>query len=185
MAPGDEPDVAAMLEFALAHNGPVAVRFPKAAVETLARQFAPIEMGRAEVLRVGGDGVLIGCGTLVCACMKAAALLADEGLELGVINARFVKPLDTDTILRALREAPFVVTVEEGALAGGFGSAVLEAAADAGLDTSKLRRLGIPDRFIEHGSRDALLADLGLNAHSMAQVCRDLSVSRTGVAVEK
>ena len=79
-----------------------------------------------------------------------------------MINARFVKPLDCQTILRAVRECPLVVTVEEGALMGGFGSAVLEAATDAGLDTSRVHRLGIPDQFIEHGDRAELLAGLGL-----------------------
>ena len=87
-----------------------------------------------------------------------------EGFDLGVINARFVKPLDTDDDPPAVRECPFVVTVEEGALMGGFGSAVLEAASDAGLEAGRIRRLGVPDRFIEHGDRSELLAELGLDA---------------------
>ena len=94
---------------------------------------------------------------------------------MGVVNARFVKPLDTETILRAVRECGFVVTVEEAALAGGFGSAVLEAAAGAGLDTSRIRRLGIPDHFVEHGERDELLADLGLDVEGIASTCRLLN----------
>jgi 1-deoxy-D-xylulose-5-phosphate synthase len=183
MAPGDELDAVAMLDFALRHEGPVAVRYPKAAVETISRQAAPMELGRAEVLRAGGDGALIGCGTLVNTCLKAAVGLADEGLEIGVINARFVKPLDTETILHAVRQSPFVVTVEEGALAGGFGSAVLEAAADAGLDASKIRRLGVPDRFVEHGGRDELLAELRLDSQGIAQLCRQLAAGRVGVEV--
>ena len=77
--------------------------------------------------------MLIACGTLLGNCLKAAATLRDEGFGFGVVNARFVKPLDTATILRAIETAPVVVTVEEGALAGGFGSAVLEAATDTGL----------------------------------------------------
>ena len=109
------------------------------------------------------------------ACVEAADRLADDGLEVGVINARFVKPLDTQTILRTVQQSPFVLTVEEGALMGGFGSAVLEAASEAGLDTSKVRRLGIPDRFVEHGSREELLADLGLDGQGIAQACRQLA----------
>ena len=175
MAPGDEFDAAAMVEFALDHDGPVAVRYPKASAERIAREPAPVELARAEVLRSGGDGVLIACGTLVVDCLAAAERLADEGLDLGVINARFVKPLDTQTILRAVREHPFVVTVEEGALMGGFGSAVLEAACDAGLPLAKIRRLGIPDQFVEHGSRAELLADLGLDAAGIAESCRQMS----------
>ena len=134
-----------------------------------------MELGRAETLRHGDDGVLIACGTLVASCLRAAEQLAGEGLELSVINARFVKPLDAETIVRAVRGHPFAVTVEEGALMGGFGSAVLEAACDAGVNTALLRRLGIPDRFIEHGGRDELLRDLGLDVTGIAETCRQLA----------
>jgi 1-deoxy-D-xylulose-5-phosphate synthase len=99
--------------------------------------------------------------------------LAEEGLQIRIINARFLKPLDGKTILRAVRECRFVITVEEAALAGGFGSAVLEACADAGLDASHVRRLGIPDQFIEHGERGELLADLGLDAAGIVRACRE------------
>ncbi len=127
------------------------------------RRRAPLEFGRSEVIDWGADGVLIACGTLLGNCLKAAAQLREEGLDIGVINARFIKPLDTETILRAVESCPLVVTVEEGALMTGFGSAVLEAVSDAGLNTSHVRRLGIPDRFIEHGERGELLAALGLD----------------------
>ena len=116
--------------------------------------------------------MLIACGTLLGACIQAADRLAEDGIDFGVINARFVKPLDTATILRAVAECPLVVTVEEGVLMGGFGSAVLEAASEAGLDTSRIRRLGIPDQFVEHGSRNELLADLGLDAAGIVRACR-------------
>jgi 1-deoxy-D-xylulose-5-phosphate synthase len=175
MAPGDELDAAAMVCFALRHAGPTAIRYPKAAAETIRRQAAPLELGRAELMRPGRDGTLVACGTLLSTCLKAADRLAGEGLEVGAINARFVKPLDTETILRAVRECPFVVTVEESVLMGGFGSAVLEAASDAALDTGRIRRLGIPDQFIEHGGREELLADLGLDAHGIARTCRGLA----------
>jgi 1-deoxy-D-xylulose-5-phosphate synthase len=118
--------------------------------------------------------MIVSCGALLPACLEAVQSLAEEGLHVGVINARFIKPLDTETVFRAIRSSGFVVTVEEAALAGGFGSAVLEAAADAGLDTRNLRRLGIPDHFIEHGERSELLADLGLDAAGIAATCRAL-----------
>ncbi|MGO9360044.1 MAG: transketolase C-terminal domain-containing protein [Xanthobacteraceae bacterium] len=89
--------------------------------------------------------------------------------------ARFVKPLDTRAILQAVRELPFVVTVEEGCLTGGFGSAVLEAASDAGLDTSHVRRLGVPDQYIEHADRSELLANLGLSSRGIAETCRKMA----------
>ena len=111
-------------------------------------------------------------GTAAGECVQAAEKLAEEGVELAVINARFVKPLDTRAILQAVREQPFVLTVEEGCLMGGFGSAVLEAANAAGLETSHIRRLGIPDRFVEHADRAELLADLGLSSTGIAETCR-------------
>ncbi len=174
MAPGDEADLPRMLEFALAHDGPCAIRYPKASAFTLERTPAPIELGRSEVLRTGADGCIIGCGTLVRRCLAAADALFAEGLEVGVVNARFIKPLDAESIIAAIHDLPWVVTVEEAALAGGFGSAVLEAAAEAGVDASRVRRLGIPDRYIEHGERDELLADLGLDAAGIAAACREL-----------
>jgi hypothetical protein len=125
----------------------------------------------------------VACGALVPAAVEAARLLRDEGLNVGVINARFVKPLDSETILRAVRDCGFVITVEEAALAGGFGSAVLEAAADAGLDTSRVRRLGIPDQFIEHAERSELLADLGLDAAGIAAACRVMFQTNVGRAI--
>ena len=175
MAPGDARDLPAMLDFALQTDGPCAIRYPKAAAEEIEREVSPVELGRSEVLHWGADGCLVACGALLPRCLAAAEQLRDEGLDVGVVNARFVKPLDTETILRAVRECGFVVTVEEAALAGGFGSAVLEAAADAGLDTSRIRRLGIPDHFVEHGERDELLADLGLDVEGIASTCRLLN----------
>jgi 1-deoxy-D-xylulose-5-phosphate synthase len=175
MAPGDEHDLPAMLEFALAHDGPAAIRYPKAPLEAIDRPAAPVELGRAEVLHSGEEAMLVACGTLAAECMKAADALRNEGLDIGVINARFVKPLDRDVLLHAVENCGFVVTVEEGALVGGFGSAVLELASDAGLDTSRIRRLGMPDRFVEHGERGELLRDLGLDAAGIIRVCRQLT----------
>ena len=175
MAPGDVTELPAMLQFALSHDSPCTIRYPKAPAVTVDRELAPIELGRSEVIREGNDGCLVACGAMLHRCVEAADSLRESGLEVGVINARFIKPLDTVTILSAVKECGFVVTVEEGALAGGFGSAVLEAAADAGLDTSRIRRLGIPDFFVEHGERDELLADLGLDVTGIANTCRQLA----------
>ncbi|HWG43935.1 MAG TPA: 1-deoxy-D-xylulose-5-phosphate synthase [Gemmataceae bacterium] len=172
MAPGDELDVAPMLRFALSHSGPVSLRYPKANLERVDRPAAPVELGQAEVYEWGEDGVLIVLGTLFPLCVKAAAALREEGINIGVINARFAKPLDRATLLRAVEELPLVVTVEEGTLEGGFGSALLEAANGAGLDTSHIIRLGLPDRFIEHGERGELLADLGLDVTGICATVR-------------
>jgi 1-deoxy-D-xylulose-5-phosphate synthase len=174
MAPGDEVDLPQMLDLALKHEGPCAIRYPKGTAETIVGERAAVEFGKSEVLSWGEDGTIVCCGALVPGCLAAARKLREEGLEVGVVNARFVKPIDTETIFRAIRETGFVITVEEAALMGGFGSAVLEAASDAGLDTSRVRRLGIPDQFIEHGERGELLADLGLDATGIAASCRAL-----------
>ena len=175
MAPGDTLDLSSMIEFALSYDGPTAIRYPKAEAGKIERGGASVELGAAEVLRSGTDGAVVACGTLLTECGKAADRLQEEGLDIGVVNARFVKPLDTRTILRTVESYPFVVTVEEGALMGGFGSAVLEAASDAALPTDHIRRLGIPDRFVEHGERGELLADLGLQADGIAEACRQMA----------
>lgn len=184
MAPGDDLEVQGMLDFALSHEGPVSIRYPKTAVETVARELAPIELGQAEVLEWGRDGMIIAFGSLLGNCVKAAMRLRDEGLDIGVINARFVKPLDAETITRAISQSGFVITVEEGTLVGGFGSAVLEAANSAGLRTDHVYRLGIPDRFIEHAERGELLADMGLDVPGIITAARN-AAARLSVNEER
>jgi 1-deoxy-D-xylulose-5-phosphate synthase len=174
MAPADEHDVSQMLDLALRHEGPCAIRYPKAALPTISAKRTKLEFGKSEIISWGEDGAIVCCGALLPACLEAAALLHEEGLSVGVVNARFVKPLDREVLLRCVRECGFIVTVEEAALMGGFGSAVLEEVAGAGLNSSCVGRLGIPDRFIEHGERGELLADLGLDASGIAAACRAL-----------
>jgi 1-deoxy-D-xylulose-5-phosphate synthase len=159
-----------MIEFALGHDSPVSIRYPKAALVAIDREPQPIELGQAEILEWETDGMLLACGTLVASCLRAAERLREEhGLRVGVVNARFAKPLDKLTALKAIEECGFVLTVEEGCLAGGFGSAVLEAASDAGLSTAHVRRLGLPDRFVLHAERDEQLAEVGLDAEGIVR----------------
>ncbi len=174
MAPGDEADVRPMLQFALAHNGPISMRYPKANLETVERPAPPppIELGKAEVVSWGEDGCFVAFGSLLTNCATAAKKLRAEGIDMGVINARFVKPLDRETILKAVETLPLVVTVEEGTLEGGFGSAVLEAANAAGIDARNVVRCGLPDRFVEHGERGELLADCGLSVDKLVELVR-------------
>jgi 1-deoxy-D-xylulose-5-phosphate synthase len=173
MAPGDEADVAPMLNFALNHDAPTSIRYPKANLERHERTVAPIELGKAEVLDWGTDVIYVAFGTLLNSCLKAADELRNEGLSVGVINARFCKPLDREVILRALGDASVVVTVEEGTLEGGFGSAVLECANAAGLNATHVVRCGLPDRFVEHGERHELFAELGLDVPGLARAARE------------
>lgn len=170
IAPGDACDMARAFEFALTLDGPTAIRYPKTKAARIRREVAPFELGRAEVLRDGTDGAFVVCGGGI---LKTALDLAEDFargavpgrpvLNVGVVNARFVKPLDRERVLAPLRAGIPTVVVEENALAGGFTSAVLEAANDEGLDARFLLRKGVPDAFIPCGSRDEQLADAGLD----------------------
>ncbi len=175
MAPGDASDVEPMLEFALNHPGPTAIRYPKATAGIFDRPKQPIELGKSETMRWGIDGAIIACGAMLHQAMAAADELKEEGLDVAVVNARFIKPLDLRMLKQVFADCRFVVTLEEGALMGGFGSAVLEAACQHGWDTRCLKTLGLPDRYIDHGDRNELLAELGLDSRGVAQACRELA----------
>ena len=178
MAPGDARDLPAMLDLALSSEQPCSIRYPKTTAVEIDRPLAPLRIGEAEILRWGDDGMIICLGTLLPQCVAASEQLRKQGMDVGVINARFAKPLDQDLIGRALRTAPFVITVEEAALMGGFGSAVLELANQEQLDTRYVKRMGIPDQFVEHGDREELLADLGLNDEGIMHACQEMAERR-------
>jgi 1-deoxy-D-xylulose-5-phosphate synthase len=182
MAPGDEQDVIPMLDLALTHPGPTSIRYPKTGVATVARPSQQLELGKSEIYRWGEDGTFVAFGVQFVDCVKAAEQLQQEGIDVGVINARFLRPLDTETIHRAIEQTGFVITVEESTLNGGFGSAVLESANDAGLDTRNIRRLGIPDRFIDVGERSEQLAELNLDVQGLVRTARAMHQARVGGA---
>jgi 1-deoxy-D-xylulose-5-phosphate synthase len=184
MAPGDQQDIAPMIELAFRHSSPTAIRYPRANLEVVPRDVQPIELGQAEVLEWETDGMILSCGALLGTCMKAAERLRLRyGLRVGVVNARFVKPLDRAVACKAIEEAAFVLTVEEGCLSGGFGSAVLEAASDAGLAAGHVRRLGLPDRFVMHAERDEQLTEVGLDLEGIVRAAVDLARS-VGLAAD-
>jgi 1-deoxy-D-xylulose-5-phosphate synthase len=164
-----------MFQLAEQLQSPVALRYPRTTATEPNRQRAPLQLGKAEIVRRGEHGTIAICGAFVESALKAADILSQEGIAVGIVNARFVKPLDTETLLEPIRQGKFLVTMEEGMLSGGFGSAVLEAANEERLDTRKIRRLGIPDRYVEHGERSELLDDLGLNAANLVKVCREVT----------
>lgn len=174
MAPGDALDVAPMLDFALTHDGPASMRYPKAGAVELEREVAPCELGKSEVLEWGTDGMIVCFGSLLPDCIEAAQRLHEFGMRVGVINARFAKPLDREVILKVVDESGFMITVEENAFNGGFGSAVLECVNMAGRNSDRIRCLAIPDEFVEHGDRKELLADLGLSADGLVKVILEL-----------
>ncbi len=171
MAPKDENEFRHMLATMLAHgSGPIAVRYPRGngLGVPLDPEPRPLPIGRGELLRAGADLLLVGYGTMVAVASRTAELLAARGIDAAVINARFAKPLDEELILEWARRAGRVATLEEAALPGGFGDAVLELLSRAPAPGVRARAFGIPDRFIDHGARDSLLRQAGLTAEQIA-----------------
>jgi len=165
MAPKSGRELKDMLHFALKHNGPVAIRYPrgKTTPEFLEAASQPITLGKAEVLTEGRDLAIIAVGNMVNPAVEAARMLAQTEVRVTVVNARFIKPLD-EGLLKALSlKTNLFLTVEENALQGGFGSAVLEYLADLGIPGLQVRRLGIPDRFVEQGPQEMLRREFGLS----------------------
>ena len=166
-APSSADELAGMLATALDHPGPVAIRYPKAGVDSIPRlPAAPVPFGEWEELRSGSDVLLLAVGRMVPVAAKAAVQLEQEGISCRLVNARWVKPLDP-RLLDWAEKYERIVTVEDGVASGGFGSAVLGALAPAGL-AGKVRVLGLPDAFLPPGNADALLAELGLDADGIA-----------------
>jgi len=176
MAPKDENELRHMLKTAIYLEGPVTLRYPRGTGYgvPLEQELRQIPLGKGEELAGGGDVAIIAIGSTVQPALAAAMELEKEGIRATVINARFVKPLDRDLILVAAHRCSAVVTVEENALQGGFGSAVLELFADERITGLKVKRVGIPDRFIEQGSQAQLRQDLGLDAVGIAAAVREL-----------
>ncbi len=179
MVPRDEAELRRAMVTALSHDGPFAFRYPRGRGEGVAADgvATPVPIGRGEPLRSGADGVIVAVGPMVRQSLLAAKRLDREGIRLGVVDARFVKPLDGELLAASARETGLVVTVEENALQGGFGSAVMELMEERGL-TPKFLRIGLPDRYVEHGGKAELYAACGLDADGIARRVRDFVASR-------
>ena len=175
MAPADENELQHMLHTALAHHGPVVLRYPRGNGEGVALEpdFHRLEIGRGTVLREGTDVLLLPIGNRVGPALAAAARLEVQGIDAAVINPRFLKPLDSDLIADWAARTGRVVTVEDNCVQGGFGSAVLEALNERGLHLP-VRRLGYEDRFIEHGPQAVLWRAAGIDADGIARSVLDL-----------
>lgn len=166
-APKDESEMRDMLHTCIQHPGPAAMRYPRGNGFGLDISESPklIPVGKSEILREGGDVAILALGTMSHAAMGAAELLDKSDIDATVVNARWVKPLDSEMILSLVEKHSLIVTVEEAYLAGGFGSAVLEFLEEKGLqDQVKIVRMGIPDRIVTHGDAKLLLAKYGLDA---------------------
>jgi 1-deoxy-D-xylulose-5-phosphate synthase len=174
MAPRDEAMLAAMLRTALTYDdGPIALRYPRG--EGVGVPVPPpaevqaIEIGKGELLREGARVALIGYGTGVQKALEAADLLADHDLDVTVADARFAKPIDLELMTRLAADHELLVTVEEGVLAGGFGSAVWEELNDAGVELPRIVRIGMPDRYVTHGKPALLHREVGYTGKAIAE----------------
>lgn len=165
MAPKDGDELNAMLRLAVQCNRPSAIRYPRGKVQNLEgrTQIAEINIGKAEVLMEGEDAVIIAIGNTTFPSLKAAEMLTNEGLSVGVVNARFIKPLDEELIVSVAKKTRKIITVEENVLAGGFGGAVLECLNKARLNNISVKMIGIDDMFVEHGSQELLRKQYGLD----------------------
>jgi 1-deoxy-D-xylulose-5-phosphate synthase len=176
IAPADEAELQAALAFALQHDGPVAIRYPRDEVPpALPGECPPFELTKSRVLRDGPDATILAYGAMVSPALEAAEYLEDaRGVRAAVINARFAKPLDATTIHRYLIGGRPMVIVEDHAKIGGLGSAVLEMIADRQIESGPIRFLGIPDRFVAHASRAEQLNEVGLTAQNIADNVSDM-----------
>ncbi len=171
MAPKDAPELRRMLRLALAGEAPALIRYPRESVsdEEAQTEAAEFAVGQAEVCRQGADAAIIALGPMVGRALEAARILKDEhGLEVTVVNARFVRPLDGATIAKVVREHPAVLTAEDHCVAGGFGSAVLEHLTAEGIDATHVRLAGVPVEFITHATREEQFQSLRLNPRGLA-----------------
>ncbi|MFP3418331.1 1-deoxy-D-xylulose-5-phosphate synthase [Bacillus sp. SIMBA_154] len=186
MMPKDENEGQHMVNTAIQYDGgPIAMRFPRGngLGVKMDEQLKTIPIGSWEVLRPGKDAVILTFGTTIKMALQAAEELQKEGKSIRVVNARFIKPLDEQMLNEILSEDIPILTIEEAVLQGGFGSSVLEYIHDKKASHIKVERMGIPDEFIEHGSVDALLEEIGLTKAQVAETLRTLlpAVPRKGI----
>lgn len=172
MAPKDENELRHMLKTALSFNGPISVRYPRGSGVgvDITEPMHELPIGKAEVLREGKELCFWAIGSMVQSAVQAADQLKEQGIDAGVVNMRFAKPLDKELLIEHAKRYGKIVTLEEGVLAGGVGSEVLETLDDAGLlQQCAVLRLGIPDEFVTHGDKKLLFRDLGLDTDAIVQ----------------
>jgi 1-deoxy-D-xylulose-5-phosphate synthase len=176
MAPKDENELQHMLKTAIRCGRPASVRYPRGNGWSgpLDEELQILPLGKAEVLEEGEDLVILAIGSCAQAALRAYDLLAEKGIRSAVVNARFVKPLDEELVCSFASKTGKVLTVEENALQGGFGSAILELLGDKGLKEVTVRRLGIPDVFVEHGTQEELRRKYGLDAEGIVHAAEEL-----------
>ncbi|NVL91126.1 MAG: 1-deoxy-D-xylulose-5-phosphate synthase [Desulfobacterales bacterium] len=176
MAPRNENELRHMMMTAIDHPGPVALRYPRGCGTgvSIDDEIRTLPMGKGEALTTGNDVLILAVGVTVKAAIEAGKQLKDQNISATVVNSRFVKPLDAALITRLAKEIPCILTVEENVLQGGFGSAVLECLADAGITADLVVRLGISDTFVEHGSQQVLRSKHGVDAPAIVKAVKDM-----------
>jgi 1-deoxy-D-xylulose-5-phosphate synthase len=174
MAPKDENELRHMVKTAFETGHPTSIRYPRGngIGAKLEGEMQTLPVGKGEVLREGRDAVIFAIGNEVWPAVQAAEMLAEDGYDIAVVNARFIKPLDDELIRRFCIAGMKVITVEEGSLAGGFGSAVMERAEQLGLEGMTFHCIGIPDEYVHHGSQDVLRAQYDLHPEGIAKRVR-------------
>ncbi|XTZ11229.1 MAG: 1-deoxy-D-xylulose-5-phosphate synthase, partial [cyanobacterium endosymbiont of Rhopalodia yunnanensis] len=172
MAPKDEAELQRMVVTGVNHtDGPIAMRYPRGSgigVPLMEEGWEPLSIGKGEILRTGDDVLLLGYGSMVNTALQVAEILGEYGIEATVVNARFVKPLDTELIFSLARRIGRVATLEEGCLIGGFGSAVAEVLSDNGI-LIPLKRFGVNDHLVDHATPDQSKAELGLTSPQIVE----------------
>ncbi|MFH1152644.1 MAG: 1-deoxy-D-xylulose-5-phosphate synthase [Pseudomonadota bacterium] len=176
MAPKDENELARMLRTAISHSGPIALRYPrgKGVGVPIEKDSKPLAIGKGEVIQEGDDILILAVGRMVQEAIDASQTLKENGITAAVVNARFVKPLDAALILEMADRTRAIITVEEHVLDGGFGSAVLELLADSGRGHLRIKRIGIKDTFVEHGSQDILRKAYNIDAAAIVDAAMEL-----------
>jgi len=168
MAPKNKWELSDMIKFALDADGPIAIRYPRGtAYDGLRDHRDQIEMGRAESIAVGNDVALLAVGSMVETGEKVMEILSEKGISCSLINMRFVKPVDSEAVLKEAREGKLIVTMEENVLNGGFGEKVLKLINDSGTNPGVIN-IHIPDKYVEHGNPDILKKEIGIDAESIA-----------------
>jgi len=182
MAPKDENEFQHMVKTAIEWEKPIAFRYPRGAGYgvKMDRELRSLEVGKGEVLLEGEDLLILAIGSTVYPSLEAAQRLLEHGISASVINCRFVKPLDGELICTVAEKLGKVLTVEENVLDGGFGSAVLELFQERELSEVKVRRIGIPDQFVEHGSQEILRGRCGINTEGIAEVAGEMVLGVQG-----
>ena len=185
MAPKDENELQHMIHTGLTIDGPASVRYPRGSGlgVPLDGEMKPIPIGKGELLSSGSDIAIVAIGAGVAPALQAAQRLQSDGISVAVVNARFVKPLDAELITATASESKAMITVEDGALPGGFGSAVLECLADHDINSIRVKRIGIPDIFVDQGPQHRLREQCRITTNGIYHAARALQSTFENVFV--